>query len=205
MATTASPKRPARARATSAPLTAEPGRLVWTRERYERAVGAGVFGPDDRVHLIDGEVVARMSQNPPHRTATLLLAEALRAAFAGVAFVQEEKPVALSDVSLPEPDVAVVRGTIRAFAAQHPDAGSVLLLAEVADTSLVKDRQRMAALYAEAGVPEYWIVNLAERAVEVYRDPSGEAYRTKTTHADGETVTPLHARGAALPVADLLP
>lgn len=184
---------------------AAPERFVWTRERYEQAVDAGIFGPDDRLHLIRGELVLKMSQNEPHAVATVLAAEALRAAFGSACHVREEKPLALSASSAPEPDLAVVQGAARAYVSQHPSPNDVRLLVEVASSSLAKDRTRMAALYAEADVPEYWIVNLVERTVEVHREPAAGAYRTKTTHAAGDTVAPLHAPDAAIPVADLLP
>lgn len=197
------PEPPPEAVLPAAPVASE--RFVWTRERYEQAVGAGIFGPEDRLHLIRGELILKMSQNEPHAVATVLAAEALRAAFGSGSHVREEKPLALSASSVPEPDLAVVQGAARAYLSQHPSPADVWLLVEVASSSLARDRTRMAALYAEADVPEYWIVNLPERTVEVHREPVAGAYRTKTTHAAGDTVSPLHAPGAAIPVANLLP
>jgi Uma2 family endonuclease len=188
-----------------APVEARPSRWLWTRERYDRAVNAGVFTPDDEVELLDGEIIEKMPQNNPHRTATLLAGQALRAVFGPDAFAQEEKPIALSDQSEPEPDVAVVRGTIRDHLADHPGPGAILLLVEVADSSLFRDRVWKARLYAAAGVPEYWIVNLPGRVLEIHRDPAGGAYRTKTTHEPGESVTPLARPETSIVVADLLP
>ena len=179
--------------------------FCWTRERYDRAVEAGVFGPDDRIELIEGRIVQKMPQNNPHRTSTLLTGDVLRHAFGEGSFVQEEKPVALSDQSEPEPDIAVVSGTIRDYAGGHPGPDAILLLVEVADTSLIRDRERKARVYAEAKIVEYWIVNLQDQAVEVHRDPAGGAYRTKATHERGGAVTPVRAPDASVAVADLLP
>ena len=180
-------------------------RFRWTRERYEQAVETGVFTTDDKIELLDGEVVAKMPQNTPHRTATLLTAAALREAFGDNAFIQDEKPIALSEASEPEPDVAVVRGSIRDYAGEHPGPDALPLLVEVADTSLIRDRFHKASLYAEAGIEEYWIVNLTDRVLEVHRDPAGDAYRTKTTLGPVDSVSPLARPEVSISVADLLP
>ncbi|WP_420456319.1 Uma2 family endonuclease [Rubrivirga sp.] len=179
--------------------------FYWTRERYDQAVEAGVFGPDDKVELIEGQIVPKMPQNTPHSVATSLTAAALRTAFGTDFYAQEEKPIALSDRSEPEPDVAVVRGGPRAYLDDHPGPDAILLIVEVADTSLVKDQVRMARLYAQAGVAEYWIINLHERVLEVHRDPVGGTYGTKTTLGAEGVVSPVHAPDASVAVADLLP
>ncbi|GAB5536701.1 MAG: Uma2 family endonuclease [Rubricoccaceae bacterium] len=189
--------------ATRQPEADQPFR--WTRERYDLAVEAGVFTTDDKIELLDGEVVAKMPQNTPHRTATLLVAATLREVFGGGTFVQEEKPIALSETSVPEPDVAVVRGSIRDHVAEHPGPVALPLLVEVADTSLIRDRFHKASLYAEAEIAEYWIVNLKDRVLEVHRDPAGDAYRTKTTLGPDDTVSPLARPQASISVAGLLP
>ncbi len=177
----------------------------WTRERYDEAVNAGVFTPEDQIELLSGEIVEKMPQNNPHRNATLLTGQVLRISFGSAAFIQEEKPVALSDLSEPDPDIAVVRGAVRDYLDDHPGPDALFLLVEIADTSLLRDRVYKARLYAEAGIAEYWIVNLQDRVLEVHRDPSGDAYRTKTTLASGESVTPVHAPEASVAIADLLP
>ena len=160
---------------------------------------------DDKVELLGGEVVTKMTQNSAHRTATLLVSNALRSAFGMDVFVQEEKPVALSDQSEPEPDVAVVRGRIRDFLADHPGPDALLLVVEVADTSLRRDRTVKAALYAAAEVTEYWIVDLQGGSLEVYRDPVNGTYQSKTTHERGGVVSPLHAPASSIAIAELLP
>ena len=180
-------------------------RFRWTRARYDQAVETGVFTSEDKIELLDGEIVPKMTQNNPHRTSTLLTGAALRTAFGREAFVQEEKPVALSDQSEPEPDIAVIRGAIRDYLDDHPGPDTILLIVEVAGSSLLRDRIRKARLYAEAGIAEYWIVNLVDHVLEVHREPVGAAYRTKTTYGPEDAVAPLHAPDAQLSVADLLP
>lgn len=214
MAIVASPARPVRPssapepstrRVDLLPGTTPPGPFRWTRERYEKAVDAGVLTTDDRVELLDGLILNQMSQNEAHAVVTSVVAAVLRSGAGPETHVREEKPIALSGSSEPEPDVAVVRGGVREFLRQHPEPSALILLVEVAETSLARDRTVKAALYAEAGVPEYWIVNLVDRTVEAHRDPAAGVYRTKTTHGADGSIAPLHAPEASIPVADLLP
>ena len=177
----------------------------WTRERYDLAVESGVFTPDDKIELLEGELVPIMSQNSLHRVATALVVEALRKIFGRRGFVQSQAPIALSGWSEPEPDAVVVKGGPRDYMEDHPGPAAMLLIVEVSDSTLRKDRSRKAFLYAEAGIVEYWIVNLQDSILEVHRDPSGDAYRTKMTLGSGETVSPIQAPDATIAVADLLP
>lgn len=184
---------------------APPVPFRWTREQYDRAIEAGVFGPADKIELLEGELVYKMSQNEPHAVATGLASDVLREAFGAAAHVRDEKPIALSDLSEPEPDLVVVPGERRDYLASHPEPSAVLLLVEVADSSLLQDRSRKVRIYAEANITEYWIVNLVDRVLEVHRDPAGGAYQTKTTHKPGESVAPVARPDASVAVASLLP
>jgi Uma2 family endonuclease len=176
----------------------------WTRKAYERAVEAGVFPLDLRAELLDGQIVEKMSpQGSRHTTALRLVTRALEVAFGDGVDVRAQAPLSAGARSQPEPDVAVVPGSVRDYRDAHPE--EALLVVEVADTTLRTDRGRKARIYAQAGFPEYWIVNLPGACLEVHRDPAGDAYRTKTTLAAGDTVAPLARPGAAIPVADLLP
>ena len=177
----------------------------WTREQYDRIVEAGVLTPDDKVELLDGQIVPKMPQNTPHSVATSLTASALRSAFGAGYYAQEEKPVALSAMSEPEPDVAVIAGNPRDHINDHPGPEAIRLIVEVADSSLVRDRVRKAGLYAAADIGEYWIVNLVGGVLEVFRDPEDGAYQTKSTHRLGSSVTPVARPNVSVPVADLLP
>ena len=124
--------------------------------------------------------------------------------------VRGQSPIALDDESEPEPDIAVVSGSRRDYAAAHP--AQPVLLVEVADSSLSFDRHRKGSLYARARVPEYWIVNLIDRALEIHRNPqpaAGAVFGWRYTQirrlSPDETVTPLGAPEARILVADLLP
>lgn len=180
----------------------------WTRQEYDRMAEAGIFSPNERVELLGGEILLMTPQNSPHSVAIGLVEEALRRAFGPDHWIRIQLPLIIDPDSEPEPDVAVVRGTPRDYLKAHPD--TALLVVEVSDTTLVLDRDRKRAIYARAGIPEYWIVNLAERCLEVYRDPvtpPGQPglYRSSRQLNPSTTISPLAAPSASVAVADLLP
>jgi Uma2 family endonuclease len=175
----------------------------WTREEYERLVAEGFFQPDERLELVDGLIFEMSPQSPPHAVAIRLARRALERIVPEGFDVLVQMPLALDDDSEPEPDLAVVRGSDpRENLISHPT--SAVLVIEIADSSLRHDRDK-AALYARAGIPEYWIVNLKERCLEVLRDPQNAVYRPRTVLRAGNTVSPLACPEASIAVADLLP
>jgi Uma2 family endonuclease len=181
----------------------------WSRLEYARLIDHGFLDEDDPIELLDGLLLVKEPQPSPHRTAILLAAKALERSFGEGWFVQTQSPIALDDRSEPEPDVCVVRGSPRDYAAAHPTRPA--LIVEVAQAGLLLARGRKAAAYARAAIADYWIVNLVDRVVEVHREPArpGPARRhwgyasIETLDADA-TVTPL-AAPAAVRVGDLLP
>lgn len=177
----------------------------WTREEYERLAESGFFPPDARIELIEGVIYDMAAQNSLHATGYRLVHESLRLVFpAGSGFeIRGQLPLALSDDSEPEPDLAVVRGGIRDFCDHHPT--TAVLVVEVADSSLLRDRKKKVSLYARAGIPEYWILNLIRRTLEVYRDPVEETYRSRTTLRAGAYVTPFAQPLVRVQIDDLLP
>jgi Uma2 family endonuclease len=138
---------------------------------YRQLAGAGVLNENDRVELLEGWIVPKMIHNPPHDSAIESVDHALRSHVPEGWRLRIQSAITTDD-SEPEPDIAIVRGSIRQHAAQHPGPSDIGLLVEVADTSLERDRMK-CGLYARAGIPVYWIVNLVESKVEVYSDPSG--------------------------------
>mgnify|MGYP001209443633 FL=1 len=177
----------------------------WTREAFEKLAEVGLIDPDARLELIDGEILQKMSpQSSQHATAVLLVAEALRSIFTPPVYtIRVQLPLALGPYSEPEPDVAVVEGAPRRYRDEHPS--SAVLVVEVADASLQFDRTRKAALYARAGIPEYWIVNLLDGVLEVHRQPEGDAYRERLVLPSQERVRPLARPEVEIAVAELLP
>ncbi len=181
----------------------------WTRVEYDRLVEAEILGPEDRIELLGGELIVKEPQHRPHATAILLMVRALERAFGSGWTVQPQLPVALDDESEPEPDVSVVRGEPR----DYPDHPShAVLVVEVAFSRLGFDRERKGSLYARAGIADYWIVNLPDRCLEIYRGPVpdtqarfGWRYGQVTTIAADGAASPLAVPGASVPVADVLP
>jgi Uma2 family endonuclease len=181
-----------------------------TRARYDRLIDVGIFGPEDRVELLDGLLVAREPQGERHATVVALVRAALERAFGRRYHIREEKPVALDERSEPEPDIVVVPGGPRDYLTAHPSRP--VLIVEVADTSLKLDRLRKGGLYARAGIAEYWIVNLVDEVLEVYREPvpppSGGGdwkYDSVRRLQRQAVVTPLGVPRARIRVAALLP
>jgi Uma2 family endonuclease len=181
-----------------------------TVERYERMVASGVITADDRVELLEGVLVNKMSKSPDHVLGTILVNDALRALLPAGWSIRSEQPVRMDD-SEPEPDAAVVRGQPRNYAARHPIPGEVALVIEVADSSLRRDREDKRRIYARNGIAVYWIVNVADRLVDVFTDPSGPVltpdYAATTTYRPGDAV-PVVIAGTPIgtvPVTALLP
>jgi Uma2 family endonuclease len=174
----------------------------WTREEYERMAEAGFFHPEARVELIEGIVYDMAPQGSFHSTAFRLTEEALRLAFPDLE-VRGQLPLALGQGSEPEPDLAVVSGSPRDYSHAHPT--TALLVVEVADQSLLHDQRMKLPVYALHGISECWILNLRNKTLEVYRDPSGETYRTRLILRSGDTISPLARPEVVIAVADLLP
>jgi Uma2 family endonuclease len=175
----------------------------WTRKDYERMVAKGLFEPGAKVELIEGVVYDMAAHGSVHATGVRLMERALQRIFASGFDVRGQMPLALGRDSEPEPDVAVVAGDARDFTRRHPT--TAVLVVEVADQSLRHDRQRKLPLYARSGIPEAWILNLRERTLEVYREPSDGLYRSRTALVDEDTVSPLSQPEAVIPVSELLP
>ena len=168
----------------------------------------GIIGPDERVELLEGEIITVTPQQSPHSACIGLIDEALRQAFGPSYWIRIQLPLVVDPDSEPEPDLAVVPGSPRDYVHEHPR--TAVLVIEVADSTLAKDRTYKARIYARAGIREYWIVNLAARCVEVYRDPmtsTGQtnSYRVSQKLTPSDYLAPLAAAGSTIPVADLLP
>lgn len=174
----------------------------WTREEYEQAAEAGLF-QDRRVELVDGALYDMAAQRSPHATCVRLVARALEKVFREGYDVRSQMPLSLGPLSEPEPDIAVVVGEPDDYLAHHPS--TAVLVVEVADSSQLHDRKRKAAVYARAGLPDYWIANLRFDLIEVLRDPVDGVYRTRKVYRRGETISPLARPEASIAVDDILP
>ena len=167
-------------------------RRRFTRAEYRRMTEVGILGEDDRVELIRGEIVEMSPIGRRHRAFVDNLNQLLVLRLAGRAIVSVQNSVALTDDTEPQPDLTVLRRRQVPYKEREAYADDVLLLIEVADTSLAYERSTKLRLYAEAGIPEYWVVDCVAEAVEIHRTPGPEGYRDVSRAAGTATLT-LHA------------
>lgn len=182
----------------------------FTIGEYERLTQIGFFNPGDRSELIDGWLVGKMAHNPQHAGTVDVVNAALAALLPAKWTTRSQLPVRLPGDNAPEPDVAVVPAPKQQYTARHPTEKDVALVIEVSDTTLDEDRRLKVPQYAKAKLAVYWIVNLADRCVEVYTDPRGgknPTYKTRTDYGPDDTVPVVIAgkRVGTIAVKELLP
>ena len=192
---------------------------VWrfSVEQYHQMIRSGILTEDDPVELLQGWLITKMSKNPPHSSATRFLRRALERLIPPGWYVDSQEPITTAD-SEPEPDIAILRGSEANYTQHHPRPEDVGLVVEVADSTLSNDRGIKLEVYAQAGIPEYWIVNLSERqletegasllptsatnlqhkyvssTLEVYTDPQGKTYQQQAIYDETMSV-PLYLDG----------
>ena len=181
----------------------------WKRVEYDRLIECGFFRPGEAVELVGGQLIVAEPQGNRHATSIRAVEEALRTALGAGWEVRTQLPVALDDESEPEPDVTVVPGSFRDYVAAHPSRP--LLVVEVSESSLAFDRAHKGSLYARAGLADYWIVNLVDRVLEVYREPGRDAeapfgwrYRSVVMLGPDAAVSPLASPHASVRVSDVV-
>jgi len=185
----------------------EPKTVRWTREQYYKLAEHGFFD-NRRVELIKGEIIEMSPMKSAHATAVRLVVEILGDVFANSFIVDSQLPMDFGKTDAPEPDVAVVKGTIRDYSESHPKIAE--LIVEVSDTTLNFDRTTKASLYAENKISDYWILNLKSRCLEIYRRQIkdrklGFIYTEIKIFTESDEVSPLAAPDAKIKVADILP
>jgi len=182
----------------------------WTRKEYQKLGELGILPEDEPVELLDGQLYVAEPKGAPHASVVRLTASALTRAFGDGWLVFTQDPIALDDVSEPEPDVVVVPGGLLDYLEDHPARPA--LVVEVAQTSLYFDRAHKGSAYARAGLPDYWIVNLVDWRVEIYRRPAedrsaelGWRYLDVELFTPGAAMAPLARPAVAIAVSDILP
>jgi Uma2 family endonuclease len=187
---------------------AEPQLHLLTRGEYRELFDAGHF-EGKRVELVNGRIYEIPPMKASHATSLTLVAETLRQTLAVGLFMRVQMPLAVTETSEPEPDIAIVAGAPFEFSMQHPV--TAIMVVEIADASLRHDRAK-GSLYAQAGIADYWIVNLIDRVLEVHRDPASESasqaefrYTTLQTYSERDSVAPLFSPNTSISVRSLLP
>jgi Uma2 family endonuclease len=170
---------------------------------YHRLGEAGVLGHDDRVELLEGQLVDMSPIGPRHALAVDALNRLLMRAVGESAWVRVQNPVALDDASEPQPDIALVRPAWRGYPQSHPQPDDIFLLVEVADSSFEVDSGAKLELYARSGVREFWLVDLTTDTVLVHRNPSGGHYASVSRIEPSGTLAVQDLPGVAIPAAPL--
>ena len=186
------------------PTSTVPTRHRITVEEYERMIAANVWPEDERLELIEGELVRMSPINAPHAAAVKRLTELLRDRLGKRALVGVQDPIVLDDQSEPEPDISVLRRRADYYANAHPSPADVLLVVEVSDTTLEYDRDVKARLYARAGIPETWVVDLNGDRVIVFRDLEDGEYTRMESVRRGAEIAPTAFPDVTLRVDDIL-
>lgn len=174
--------------------------------QYHAMIESGILTADDSIELLEGCLVNKMPKNPLHSLSTCLILDSLLKLLPSGWLLRVQEPITLTD-SEPEPDAAVVRGARRDYLARHPAPSEVALVIEVANTSLSLDRKWKKRLYATAGIPIYWVVNLPENVIESYSEPDSDDYQHQQVYRKADSV-PVVIDGqtcGTIAAAELLP
>ncbi|HEX4081920.1 MAG TPA: Uma2 family endonuclease [Acidimicrobiales bacterium] len=190
--------------ATPTTISGAPTRHRFTVDEWDELGRLGFFHEEARVELVDGEIIDMAPIGDPHAACVDRLTRLAVIRTDGLAIVRVQGPIRPSRYSEPQPDLALLAPRDDFYASGKPGPTEVLLVVEVADSTLAFDRGRKGPVYAAAGIPEYWIVNVNGAVVEVLTDPGPDGYRTSTTARPGDTLAPRSLPQVALTVAEIL-
>jgi Uma2 family endonuclease len=176
---------------------------LFTVDEYYRMGEAGILGEDDRIELIEGRLVDMAPIGSTHAGVVIQLTALISAALAGRAFLSTQNPIRLGRRSEPQPDVAILRLRDDFYRKAHPTPKDVLLLIEVADSTIRYDREVKIPLYARHGIPEVWLIDLQQQRLEIYLQPSPDGYRQTIRPANDERIAPTLLPDVIVALADL--
>lgn len=178
---------------------------LWTVDEYHRMALTGILDSSERVELLEGKIIWKSAKGTAHRSAVGMTDYLFKEALKNRAWVSIQDPVALSNNSEPEPDIAVVKIDPLRYANHHPTPEEVYLIIEVADSSLKFDCDTKGKAYAKAGIADYWVLDVIDRELYVYRQPTPEGYKSKTVLSEDKTISPLQFPDLVVSVCDMLP
>ena len=185
-------------------MSVQIARHWFTVTEYNRMGETGILSEDDRLEMIEGELIEMSPTGKRHAACVDVLAELFREQLQRKVIVRVQNPIQLGSYSEPQPDVALLKRRDDFYRSAHPTSADVLLVVEVADTTIDYDRQIKVPLYARAGIAEVWIVNLMDEQVEIYTQPASGAYQSQLKAGRGETINSPDTFNLALNVDDIL-
>lgn len=175
----------------------------FSRDEVLRMTELGLFADDEHLELLHGRLIVVPPQGPPHTFSSSVIGDRLRAAYSGIAVIREDKPLDCGPEDLPEPDLVAARGAHIDYVARHPRGDEALLVVEVSHSTQRKDREK-ASIYARAGVPTYWLLDVERRRLEVYERPLSDGYALTRIVGESESVD-VPATTVSVVVRELLP
>ncbi|KAB8316627.1 Uma2 family endonuclease [Tolypothrix campylonemoides VB511288] len=178
---------------------------LWTVEEYHRMAEAGILHEDERVELLEGRIIWMSAKGTAHRSAVGRIDRLLQNRLGNQAWVAIQDPIKLNERSEPEPDVAVVKIDPFDYADHHPTPSEVYLIIEVADSSLKADCETKGKAYAQAGIADYWVLDVIGRQLHIFREPSQQGYQSKVILGEDESLSPLQFPELRIAVLEMLP
>lgn len=187
-------------------LTSElPSLKRWTVRDYHRMSDCGILDPTERTELIDGQITVKIAKGTPHVTSLCLLANELQNRFDSTVLIRTQDPILLDDFSEPEPDLVVARGTILDYSETHPRPEDIYLIVEVADSTLKTDCEIKDKLYARAGISDYWVLDVRNRQLHIFREPTPTGYTRHLIVSEPNRVAPLAFSQSDIALSEILP
>lgn len=178
---------------------------LWTVEEYHRMAEAGIFGADERVELLEGQIIWMIAKGTAHRSAVGRTDKLLQNRLGNRAWISVQDPIKLNERSEPEPDIAVVKVDPLDYADHHPTPSEVYLIIEVADSSLKLDCKTKAKAYSQAGIKDYWVLDVISRQLHVFREPTQDGYLSLVVLPEDATISPLDFPDLTIAVLEMLP
>lgn len=176
---------------------------LWTVDQYHCMLATGILDSNDRVELLEGQIVPISPQQPPHASTSQRTARYLDRLLDGIAYIRTQLPITLRPKSEPEPDIAVVRIDPREYSDRHPGPDDIFLIIEISDRTLLKDRKQKAKAYASAGIVDYWILDVDKRQARIYRNPGKNGYNSERILTPDDSLIPLAFPTLDIPLSQL--
>lgn len=175
----------------------------WTVAEYHQMLAVGLLKSSDRLELLNGQIIEMSPQEPPHAATTRRVGRYLDRYLGGLADIRTQLPITLGENSEPEPDIAIARLDGQEYGDRHPQAADLFWVIEIADSTLNKDRREKARIYGQAGIPEYWVLDVKRRRAFVLREPGESGYQDIQEYSPETTLAPLAFPDCLIPLTAL--